>query len=261
MSVPVTTRAPAERLVIAATMGPTVHDVHAWRFKVVPDLIELHADPVRFRQKGDPGGRSLHLSSGAALVNLRLAAAQLGHEAVVRLLPDAERPFVLASVRLAGRHRTTRDERLLYAATLRPVGLRRPTSYAKPPGRLVSELGEVVRLEGAALHPLPSPPGALAQRAVLTTFGDSPAEWIRAGQALQRLLLTGTVRGISTSFQVCTDFQRADVHGAEELTRPGEVPQVLVELAQTMDARHLLKPAVSRQDEGQGHPQRVGHPL
>ncbi|MFS2295554.1 MAG: hypothetical protein FWJ90_23145 [Actinomadura sp.] len=261
MSVPVTTRALAERLVVAATMGPTVHDVHAWRFKIVPGSIELHADPVRFRQKGDPGGRSLHLSSGAALVNLRLAAAQLGHEAVVRLLPDAERPFVLASVRLAGRHRTTRDERLLYAATLRPAGLERSASSTRPPDRLVNELGEVARLEGAALHPLPSTPGALTQRAVLTTFGDSPAEWIRAGQALQRLLLSGTIRGISTSFQVRTDFQRADLHGVEELTRPGEMPQVLVELAQTVDSRRLLKPAVSRQDEGQRHPKGVGHPL
>ena len=120
MSVSVTVRTSAERLVVAATMGPTIHDVHAWRFKVVPDLVEVHADPVRFRPVHDPAGRGLYLGCGAALVNLRLAAAQLGHEAVVRLLPDAERPAVLATVRLAGRHRVTREERLLYAATLRP---------------------------------------------------------------------------------------------------------------------------------------------
>ncbi|TDB79041.1 hypothetical protein E1264_36045 [Actinomadura sp. KC216] len=72
---PVAISASAERLVVAATMGPTIHDVHAWRFTAVQGLIELHADPVRFRPPRDPLGRNLHLGGGAALVNLRLAAA------------------------------------------------------------------------------------------------------------------------------------------------------------------------------------------
>lgn len=253
MNVPVAIRASVERLVVAATMGPTIHDVHAWRFKVVPGLIEVHADPVRFRPAHDPLGRSLHLSSGAALVNLRLAAAQLGHEAVVRLLPDAARPSVLASARLAGRHRITREERLLYAATLRPFPADRPAAAARPSVASVNELGEAVRLEGAALHPLPTAQEAMTQRAVLTTYGDSPAEWLRAGQALQRLLLSGTARAVSISFRF-----DVDVPGVEDVTQPGEVPQVLVELTQDVDARRLLEPPVPRQHEGHGHWERVG---
>ncbi|XRQ16089.1 hypothetical protein ACN3XK_36035 [Actinomadura welshii] len=256
MSEPITIRASAERLVVAATMGPTIHDVHAWRFKVVPGLIEVHADPVRYRPTRDPAGRGLHLSSGAALVNLRLAAAQLGHEAVVRLLPDPGRPSVLASVRLAGRHRTTREERLLYAATLRPFAAGRTGLRARPSASLVNELREAVALEGAALHLLPTAQGAAPQPAVLTSYGDSPAEWVRAGQALQRLLLSGTVRGVSVSFRF-----NVDVPGAEDMTRPGEVPQVHIELAQDVDARRLLQPPVARQHEGQGRRQRVGQPL
>ncbi|TDC67668.1 hypothetical protein E1200_14320 [Actinomadura sp. GC306] len=237
-------------------MGPTVHDVHAWRFKVVPGLIEVHADPERLRPKRDPAGRSLYLSSGAALVNLRLAAAQLGHEAVVRLLPDGERPSVLAAVRLAGRHRITREERLLYAATLKPSAAERPLGGVRPTVPLVNELGEAARLEGAALHPLPGMQGSAVQRAVLTSFGDSPAELIRAGQALQRLLLSATVRGVSASFQV-----GVDVPGVEGLTRPGEVPQALIEFTQHMDARRLLEPPVARQHEGQRDGQRIGDAL
>ncbi len=38
------------------------------------------------------------------------------------------------------------------------------------------------------------------QLAVLTTAGDTPADWLRAGQALQRVLLTATLHGISASF-------------------------------------------------------------
>ncbi|MFA1551295.1 hypothetical protein [Actinomadura chokoriensis] len=254
MNVPVAIRASAERLVVAATMGPTIHDVHAWRFKVVPGLVEVHADPDRFRPMHDPSGRGLHLSSGAALVNLRLAAAQLGHEAVVRLLPDAARPSVLASVRLAGRHRVTREERLLYAATLKPFLANRAASGARPALPVVNELGEAARLEGAALHLLTGPGSQEAEgrRAVLTTSGDSPAEWLRAGQALQRLLLSGMARSVSVSFM----YETVDVPGVEEVTAPGEVPQVLLELCQSVGA-DLGEPPVRRQNEGQRRRHRV----
>lgn len=226
MNLPAAVRTSAERLVVAATMGPTIHDVHAWRFKVVPGLIEVHADPDRFRPMHDPAGRSLHLTSGAALVNLRLAAAQLGYEAVVRLLPDAGRPAVLASVRLAGRHRVTREERLLYAATLKPFLAARAPSGMRPAPPVLHELGEAACLEGATLYPLPEEREAKGRRAVLTTRGDSPAEWLRAGQALQRLLLSGIARSVVTSFM----YETADVPGVEDLAEPGEVPQVLLEL-------------------------------
>jgi nitroreductase len=38
------------------------------------------------------------------------------------------------------------------------------------------------------------------QLAVLTTARDEPSDWLRAGQALQRVLLTATAHGLSTSF-------------------------------------------------------------
>ncbi|MFI0373565.1 hypothetical protein ACH35V_37390 [Actinomadura sp. 1N219] len=216
-------------------------------------MIEVRADPVRFRAQRDPVGRDLHLSSGAALVNLRLAAAQLGHAAVVRLLPDAGRPSVLASVRLAGRHRITREERLLYAACMRAFSTARPRVGERPRISVVNELGEAARLEGAAFHPLPTTQGASSQRAVLTTYGDSPVEWLRAGQALQRLLLVGTISRVSVSF----GFQVVDVPGVEDVTQPGEVPQVLVDLTQGVHSR-LLQPPVGRQHERQGRWERVG---
>jgi hypothetical protein len=225
-------RTSAERLVVAATMGPTVHDVHAWRFKVVSGLIEVHADPDRFRPRHDPAGRSLHLGSGAALVNLRLAAAQLGHEAVVRLLPDPGRPFVLASVRLAGRHRVSREERRLYAATLRPLRSDRPAAGICPPLPVIDELGGEARLEGVTLRRLPATCDSAGQRAVLTTRGDSPAEWLRAGQALQRLLLSAAARSLSASFR----YEAVEVPGVQNMTEPGETPQVLLEIAQSADA-------------------------
>ncbi|MFI7707544.1 Acg family FMN-binding oxidoreductase [Nonomuraea sp. NPDC049480] len=38
------------------------------------------------------------------------------------------------------------------------------------------------------------------QLAVLTTMGDRPVDWLRAGQALQRMLLVATKHGLSASF-------------------------------------------------------------
>ena len=104
------------------------------------------------------------------------------------------------------------------------------------------------------LHPLSVPRGTFGQRAVLTTLGDSPAEWLRAGQALQRLLLSGIVQAVSASFS----FETVDVPGLEETIRPGEVPQVVLVLAQQTVRPPLLKSPVGGQHEGQRHWERVG---
>jgi nitroreductase len=48
------------------------------------------------------------------------------------------------------------------------------------------------------------------QIAVLSTHGDAPLQWLRAGQALQRVLLTATVRSLS----------------AQPITQPLEVPRL-----------------------------------
>ena len=250
----------AERRVVAATMGPTIHDVHAWRFKVVPDLIEVVADPARFRSVQDPSGRGLHLSCGAALVNLRLAAAQLGHEAVARLLPDPLRPTLLAAVRLAGHHKVSRSERLLFAATLRPFPARRPELGASPPLPLLNELAEAARLEGATFLAVPGDSG-ISQRAVLATRGNSPAEWIRAGQALQRVLLTGVTRAVSASFS----YKVVDVPSVQGLLQHGDFAQIELDLTcrLPLPSATVASPAVPplRAERRQHERQRHGRPV
>ncbi len=68
------------------------------------------------------------------------------------------------------------------------------------------------------------------QLAVLATARDDPADWLRAGQALQRVLLTATASGLAASFL----YQPIELH---DMRQPGtgwwpwpECPQIILRL-------------------------------
>jgi hypothetical protein len=50
------------------------------------------------------------------------------------------------------------------------------------------------------------------QLAVLSTAHDDPGDWVRAGQALQRVLLTAARNGLATSLL----YQPIDLHDVEQ---------------------------------------------
>ncbi len=104
-------------LVAAATLAPSMHNTHPWRFRYEPasQTIELYADPARMLRFGDPDGRAAHIACGAALLNLRLAAVVAGRQPVIRLLPDVTQRLLLATVRLAGPAEAQPDEIDLHA--------------------------------------------------------------------------------------------------------------------------------------------------
>ena len=69
-----------DELVGAAVAAPSLHNTQPWRFRVRDGgaVIELLADPARMLPAADPGGRAAHIACGAALFNLRMAAAVAG---------------------------------------------------------------------------------------------------------------------------------------------------------------------------------------
>ena len=88
-----------------------------------------------------------------------------------------------------------------------------------------------VRDFGYAAPMTPRPSGryeALPQLAVLATPRDEPADWLRAGQALQRVLLTATVNGVAASLL----YQPVELHDTrqpEEAWWPWpECPQIII---------------------------------
>ncbi|PSL57306.1 nitroreductase [Saccharothrix carnea] len=100
----------------AAALAPSVHNTQPWRFRLARDRIELHADPTRRLPATDPEDRELRLSCGAALFNLRLALRDHGIRPLVTLMPGAEAPGALATVRRGGHGDLDEETRQLIRA-------------------------------------------------------------------------------------------------------------------------------------------------
>jgi nitroreductase len=141
-------------LVAAAIMAPSMLNSQPWRFRfgAASETMRLYADPARMLACSDPDGRGLHIACGAALLNLRLAAAVAGRHPQVRLVPEPHQRLLIATVRLATPGQASADDLELYAAIAVRRTNRGPFSgQAVPPG-LRAELAEAARREGAVLH-------------------------------------------------------------------------------------------------------------
>ncbi|MFD1548057.1 Acg family FMN-binding oxidoreductase [Nonomuraea guangzhouensis] len=252
------------RLLVAAGEAPSVLNTQPWRFKVGHgDVIELLADWDRWLPVSDPRGRSLHVSCGAALFNLRVASQAAGRRPAVRLLPTPqEAPDLLATVRFDARCASTAEAREMYGLIPYRRTNRTPFDERLIPAPVLSEMRTAASLEQVRLILLdrrsaadmldyaaiaqdelardddylaelaawttgqgvpahvhgPQAVGDVdpvrdfgrrdgsmhferhPQLAVLATGTDEPMDWLRAGQALQRVLLVAAKHGVSASF-------------------------------------------------------------
>jgi len=258
-----------EKLLAAAVAAPSLHNTQPWRFEIRPDhvVINLSLDPSRLLPVADAHNRAAHIACGAALFNLRLAAAVAGLNTTVRLIPDASQPLLGARIWIAGAYEAADWERELHGAIPLRRTNRQPFSNRPVPPGIRAELAEASTAEGAVLqfadhdeairlrrlaadaereqladpayraevarwvgtesdeHGIPvaalgprSPEGREPVRdfsrdvrasasyawfedepqlAVLSVRFSGPADWLTAGQALERAWLTATTRGIS----------------------------------------------------------------
>ncbi|MFE7311595.1 Acg family FMN-binding oxidoreductase [Streptomyces sp. NPDC057555] len=264
-------------LVADAIAAPSMHNAQPWHFDYsrASRTMRLFADLDRAMPMTDPTTRGLHLGCGAALLNLRAAAARAGHRTLTTLLPAPDTPTLLASVRLDVPHEPL-DVAL---ASLQPaIAIRHTSRYPfterRIPDSLRAALVEAAAREGPRLAFLTTPhreavldlilhaegynrmndgreveqrrwtredstesptegipeyafgpakrsgaapvrdfagrramPGRdyadfekRPQLASLSTTHDGPADWLRAGQALERVLLLATRQGLASSF-------------------------------------------------------------
>ncbi|MFE6222664.1 Acg family FMN-binding oxidoreductase [Streptomyces sp. NPDC057854] len=277
MSTTALTRPLVTSLIEDAVTAPSMHNAQPWKFvhRTGAGVIELHGDPLRALPREDPDHRALHLGCGAALFNLRVAAAHRGLRPVVRLLPSSDGPWHLADVRLDGPDDADSELGVLHAALSRRHTSRFPFSEERIPSEVIDGLRAAALLEGCRLvvpgawhtdtvmdlvhaselfeaadetvraeiaawtrtgaagegpgtegipayafgprqYDVTSPvrdfgaprrvPGRVSARfekrpqiALLGTVGDTREEWLKAGQAMQRILLQATLDGLSTS--------------------------------------------------------------
>ena len=66
-----------------AVLAPSSHNTQPWSFRINAEGIEVFADFERRLPIVDPGDRELLMSLGAAVANLRVAAAHFGYESTV----------------------------------------------------------------------------------------------------------------------------------------------------------------------------------
>ncbi|MQS10094.1 Acg family FMN-binding oxidoreductase [Streptomyces alkaliphilus] len=272
----------ARSLVTAASLAPSLHNAQPWRFRLLADdtTLQLWADLDRVVPHADPEGRGLHLGCGAAICNLRVAAAHAELLPEVRLLPEPAEPRLLADVvfRRLPAGAPEPSEAAGLAALYPAIRARRTSRHPFLPDRVPEEalraLTEAARIEGAELihpdawhtatvlellqdaegrdgtdpargrelerwtrtgaeagsavdgvpeyafgprerdgrtvvrdfagrAPVPGRPEvdfeSTPRLALLGTDGDRPFDWLRAGEALERVLLVATDRGLATS--------------------------------------------------------------
>ncbi|MGW6447569.1 hypothetical protein [Lentzea sp. NPDC055074] len=183
------------------------------RFEVRPEQIELHTT--------GPHSRETRLACGVALLNVRLALQGHGIRPLVTLLPGPSAHDAAAAIRLGGYQEPNPDV-LALLHTLR-TNRRTWTTFPEPASwrGLLSRAAEVER---AWLHVRSS------AELVLCTFNQGAAAEIRAGQAMQRVVLTAGTAGFVVSAEhgpVSLSALRADLRPSLGNTL---VPQIVLRL-------------------------------
>ncbi|MEU1273730.1 nitroreductase [Streptomyces sp. NPDC005799] len=271
-------------LVSAATAAPSLHNAQPWRFRhdSATRTVELRPDLGRAMPRTDPDHRALHLGCGAALFNLRVAAAHHDLHTDTGILPDPSDPYLLATVNLTSTERPDRELARMFPAIARRHTSRHPFEEKTLPADVQEALREAAEQEDAqlvfpdqwhvealldhvhdaegrdSLEPerveevrrwtrageasadgipeyafgprsrsgrapvrdfagrghLPGRPAVAFETtpnlALLGTAHDRPADWLRAGQALERVLLLATLQGLATAL-TSHALERADL--------------------------------------------------
>lgn len=86
-------------LLRAAMLAPAIGHTKGWSLRFRHATVEVYRDPVRSAAAGQAPPGVLE-SIGAAIFNLRTAAAHLGFHGDVQILADDSRPLKIATVTL-----------------------------------------------------------------------------------------------------------------------------------------------------------------
>lgn len=173
-------------LLHAAEAAPGLHVPRPWRAEVNGHLIDLYLDDGPATPEAV--ARVQRIATGAAVFNLRCAAASLSFDSWVSVYPYPYDPGLAARILIEPTGLPDQELQQLYTAIL-SRHLARP---ATPPDQQVRRaLERAAAIEDAQLTWLP-----IDSLAVVVTHGAEPAHQLQAGIALQRVLLTATAHDV-----------------------------------------------------------------
>ncbi|MFI9846634.1 Acg family FMN-binding oxidoreductase [Nonomuraea sp. NPDC051941] len=135
----------------AARWAPSVHNTQPWSFSLSGGEIGLRADTERTLAVSDSEGRELLISCGAALFTMCTTLRCEGYEPIVTILPDPDRPSLLATVKAGNETKADEETWVLGGEIERRRTHRAGFASPKVPGRLIDSLIRAAREEGAKL--------------------------------------------------------------------------------------------------------------
>ena len=223
-------------LLEAAVLAPSSHNTQPWLFRLSDSRISLLADRTRALPVNDPDDRELAISCGAALLNLRVAAARAGYASKTRLLPDAADHDLLAVVELNKESQVESQDAELYPAVAKRRTYRKRFEPKPVPEPILTELGDAAEREGAWLKVL-SDDRMRRQVSELVAEGDAVqwsnpswrrelAAWMHPRRQGDGLTVPGLVAPLAKS--VVRTFDMGDGVGAKDSQLADESPILAV---------------------------------
>jgi len=87
------------QILTAGTLAPSADNSQPWRFEVEAEAVRLRVDPTRAHSVSDVDRALTHISCGAVIENMAVAAAALGQEARITLFPRPDDRDLVAELR------------------------------------------------------------------------------------------------------------------------------------------------------------------
>lgn len=195
-------------LLLYAVLAPSTFNTQPWRFRVSVEGVEIYGDYTRRLPVADPAGRELLMSIGAAVMNLRIAAAHFdfGCEVVYNHSGSSEEPLAFVNL-LPGEPSVHDGSRLraLFPQLTRRHTNRKPFLVSRVPASIIRRVqdlavsGETV-VSASTDGKLNDAVAGLVAQADRLLFADPAyrrdvAEWLRPNDTQRLDGMRGEVAG------------------------------------------------------------------